>query len=179
MHRVIQYWQVIGFFFILISGTLFHFIYEWTGREPLVGLISPINESVWEHLKLVLYPTLLFSIFEYLAIGHILNNYLSAKIISILASTIIIVVLFYSYTYLLGRNYLFLDILTFIIGTAVGQILSYTILTTNPLPGDVPKVLLILLLLLIFLFTFFTFYPPRLPIFKSSPDGTYGIYHFR
>jgi hypothetical protein len=92
---------------------------------------------------------------------------------------IFIVIIFYSYTYLLGRNYLVLDILSFIIGTALGQLASYTVLTAKPLGKQITSASLIVLSILIFLFSFFTFYPPRLPIFKNRPDGTYGAYHFK
>jgi hypothetical protein len=41
-----------------LVGTAWHFLYTWL-PNPLVGLIAPINESVWEHLKLLFWPFLL------------------------------------------------------------------------------------------------------------------------
>ena len=38
---------------VLISGVLLHFAYEWSGNNPLVGAFSAVNESTWEHLKLI------------------------------------------------------------------------------------------------------------------------------
>lgn len=52
----------IGFFFCLILGSLSHFFYQWSGNTPAVGLFSPVNESAWEHMKLVFFPVLLYAI---------------------------------------------------------------------------------------------------------------------
>jgi hypothetical protein len=49
----------LGILFISLLGSLIHFLYDLSGKSLLVGLIAPINESVWEHLKLPLVPTLL------------------------------------------------------------------------------------------------------------------------
>lgn len=176
MDRIIGFWQIVGFFFIFIGGTLFHFLYDWTGRLKPVGLISPINESVWEHLKLVLYPTILFGIFEDLALKGAANNYVTAKAASIVVTMLAIIIIFYSYTYVLGRHYLFLDILTFAIAIALGQYVSYLLLTSPKLPVWVTSVAIWILLILIFIFSLFTLYPPKLPIFKNEQDGSYGIY---
>jgi len=37
-------------------GSLFHFIYEWSNCLSVVGIIGAVNESVWEHLKILLWP---------------------------------------------------------------------------------------------------------------------------
>jgi hypothetical protein len=41
---------------IVIAGTLLHFVYGWSGQNALAGLVSPVNESVWEHTKLLVVP---------------------------------------------------------------------------------------------------------------------------
>ena len=48
-----------GTIFVLITGVISHFVYEWSGNNRLVGLFFPTNESVWEHMKLCFYPYLL------------------------------------------------------------------------------------------------------------------------
>ena len=42
----------------IIGGSALHFLYSAL-PNPLTALIAPVNESVWEHLKLLYYPTLL------------------------------------------------------------------------------------------------------------------------
>ncbi len=41
-----------------LAGGLLHFGYSLC-QTPLVGLVCPVNESVWEHLKLLYWPYLL------------------------------------------------------------------------------------------------------------------------
>ena len=36
-----------GLVFSAVLGTLSHFFYEWSGQNPVVALVSPINESTW------------------------------------------------------------------------------------------------------------------------------------
>lgn len=54
---------IIGILFVLVTGTLSHFLYDWSGRLPVVGLFAPVNESVWEHMKLLFFPMLLYALF--------------------------------------------------------------------------------------------------------------------
>ena len=56
MYRRLNIFLIIGAVFTIITGTLLHFVYEWSGESLLVGIFSPINESVWEHLKLLFFP---------------------------------------------------------------------------------------------------------------------------
>ena len=41
-----------------VLGTAAHFFYDWF-PTPLIGLFTPVNESIWEHLKLLFWPTIL------------------------------------------------------------------------------------------------------------------------
>ena len=45
-------WEVSGVLFILAIGSALHFVFEWTGEFTLVAPFVPVNESVWEHLKM-------------------------------------------------------------------------------------------------------------------------------
>ena len=47
----------ITFFAALALGVLLHFLYAWL-PNPLTALVSPVRESLWEHLKLLFYPLL-------------------------------------------------------------------------------------------------------------------------
>lgn len=58
-------YEVYGVLFTAATGTLLHFVYEWSGSAVIVGLFAPVNESVWEHIKLLFFPGLLFSVWDY------------------------------------------------------------------------------------------------------------------
>lgn len=51
---------VTGFLFVGILGTLFHFVYDWCRQARLIGLFVPVNESTWEHMKLLFIPMLIY-----------------------------------------------------------------------------------------------------------------------
>ena len=51
---------IIGVIFVSAAGTLLHFVYSWTGNNSIIGLFAPVNESTWEHMKLLYFPMLLF-----------------------------------------------------------------------------------------------------------------------
>ena len=56
-------YTIAGLIFVLITGTLAHFAYEWSGCNRLLGLFFPVSESTWEHMKLIFFPLLLYSLF--------------------------------------------------------------------------------------------------------------------
>ena len=64
MHRKIKYLHWAGFLFVAAAGSLLHFLYEYSGQNPLAACISPVNESTWEHLKLLFFPYLVFLFVE-------------------------------------------------------------------------------------------------------------------
>ena len=101
-NRISQYplktLEGISFLIASLLGTLFHFVYEWSGDNFFVGLFFPVNESTWEHLKLVFIPILLVSVLEYFISEIPRNDYPCIKLRSALLAMLIIVVLFYTYT---------------------------------------------------------------------------------
>ena len=64
------------FIFISVLGVLLHFTYEWFGDNAVVGLFSAVNESTWEHLKLLFFPIMLLTILEVLLRGNMLPDQL-------------------------------------------------------------------------------------------------------
>ncbi len=93
-----------AFFVIALLGTLGHFIYEWTNNNYIVGLFFPVSESIWEHLKLIFYPTLIFSAAEYFLWEEKPQNYISAVTKSVIEGMAFIVIIYYLYSGIIGRN---------------------------------------------------------------------------
>lgn len=165
------FYELVGMVFIIILGSLLHFTFEWSGSQPIVGLFSAVNESVWEHLKLAFWPALLFTLVEHLMLRKAVNNFAFAKTIGICLMVIIIPITFYSYTAVTGENVFVIDISSFVVAVVIGQLSSYKLLMYRKLPGSFNKVSLIALVLLGLAFALFTFYPPQLPIFKDPLTG--------
>ncbi len=168
-------YELAGIVFIVIIGSLLHFTFELSGHQPVVGVFSAVNESVWEHLKLGFWPALVWAVIEYRSIKKSTNNFFFAKTVGIYMIPIVIPILFYSYTAVLGESLLVIDILTFVVAVIVGQLVSYKLLTYRRLPNILNKISLIALVLLGIAFVLFTFYPPHLPLFRDPVTGEYGI----
>ena len=120
--------HIIGIFFTFILGTLLHFTYEWSGNNPAVGFFSAVNESTLEHLKMIFVPFFLFSIFEYFTYGKDISGFIITKALSVSIGIITIVFAFYLYTWIVGTNFLWMDIAIFILGIVVAYFLSYKLL---------------------------------------------------
>ena len=102
MKKSISFWQMLGFIFTGVGGTLLHFLYDWTGQNPVVGAFSAVNESIWEHMKLLFFPMLVFSFLEYTRVGKDYPNFWCVKLFGSALGILAIPVLYYTYTGALG-----------------------------------------------------------------------------
>ena len=103
-------WQVGGFVFTSVLGTLLHFLYDICGESIILAPFSAVNESPWEHMKILFIPMLIFAFIENKFIGNRYPDLFSAKLLGILMGLILIPVLFYSYTGIIGRSIDFINI---------------------------------------------------------------------
>ena len=165
--------EIISTIFIIISGILLHFIFEWSNNNTLVATFSPVNESVWEHLKLLFFPMLITTIIIYFYEGKNFLNYLCAKVLGIIVSIFFTITFFYTYTGIIGINYAILDISSFFIAVILGQYEAYRKMKLKSSCNK--KIAIIILLGLYVGFLIFTFFPPHIPLFKDPITGTFGI----
>lgn len=174
MNKSLFKWEFYGVFIMFIFFSLFHFTYELTGFK-FFALFSAVNESVWEHLKIGFYAGLLFYFVEYSFIGKYSPNFLPAKALALYVIPVFIMITFYGYTSILGRHYLWLDILIAFLSCVAAQIVSYSIISSKNDFSEFSKTAIILILLGIVVFTLFTFYPPRIPLFFDKSNNKFGI----
>lgn len=167
--KAIKGWCIACAIFMCVMGSLFHFVYEWSGNNCFVGIFTPVSESVWEHLKLSFYPLLLFSVVDWHYLKDISRNYFLSKAVGVLTCNLFIVVVFYAYTFFTGKSMVWVDISLFFIGCIISQIVSYKLYTYRNLGVNFNILGFVLISLSIMLFTYFTFNPPiSLGIFRSS-----------
>lgn len=158
--------NIIAFIVIGALGAIFHFVYEWTGENYIIGFVFPVNESTWEHLKMIFYPTVIYSIAEYFTQSFKPKNYLSAVAISIFSGKLTTVTLFYLYTGVLGFNVDFLNIVIYYISIIVLLTVKNRIIKSEKYSSKNASLLSgIYLLLCAFLFAIWTYNPPSLGIF--------------
>lgn len=106
--------ELVSFVIASALGVLFHFMYEWTGENAIAGLFFPINESIWEHLKLIFFPVFLLALIEYFILDIRYENFLFIKFLSVLLGMAVTIILFYTYTGIYGKNNDVLNILIYI-----------------------------------------------------------------
>jgi hypothetical protein len=172
--RKLLLWEITGAFIIIVAGTLLHSAYHNTNYW-LFALISPVNESVWEHLKIGIWPVFFFAIIEYPFIKSCTRNFLEAKVAQAYTTSIATLIIFYSYTYFLGFNLLPLDILTFVLAVIIGQCVSYLLLTSNELDEFFGHLALSALYIMVSVLVYATYFPLHYPMFMDTMTGTYGI----
>jgi len=168
-------YELIGMMFIILLGSALHFTFEISGKSPLVGVFSAVNECVWEHLKLAFWPALLYMFIEYAPLKKPANNFLFAKTAGACLMIVLIPIVFYSYTAVTGESIFAIDISTFVVAVVIGQLLSFKLLSYKKLSENYNRISIILLVLLALAFALFTFYPPQLPIFRDPITGKYGF----
>ncbi|MDM8310900.1 DUF6512 family protein [Clostridium cadaveris] len=170
-------WIIVGIPALFFIGSLMHFIYDLTGKSYFIGAFSPINESVWEHSKMIVIPMIDWWSLYYLFCGSTYNidrdKWFMSLIISLISSIIIMIAFFYTYSSALGCELLWVDILDLFLSLAVGQLLGLHYYNYGTAVNI--NISLIILVSIVLLFIIFTFYPPHIPMFKDSITGKYGI----
>lgn len=167
MYRRLNIFLIIGAVFTIITGTLLHFVYEWSGESLFVGIFSPINESVWEHLKLLFFPMSVWILIGYFIFEKKFKTYIPSAVIGILSGMILIPMWFYTYTVFTGKPILFLDILSFIISVCVAFFITAHLIKNYNIPYLTPKLGFLIWDIIFALFIIFTLYQPDFPLFIS------------
>lgn len=165
--------EILSTIFIMILGTILHFTYEWFNNNVVVGAFSAVNESTWEHLKLLFFPMLLTTIIGYILFKKDITNYLCAKTRGIIAALAFIIIFFYTYTGIIGTNFAILDIGSFFIAVILGEYVTYKSINSKPYCNNI--IAIIILLILFTFFIAFTFLPPHIGLFKDPISGMFGI----
>ena len=168
----IRNYQIFSTIFVCILGTLLHFTYQLSGENSIMASFSAVNESVWEHLKLLFFPMLLTTIIGYFSIGKSVPNFLCSKMIGIITAMLFTVIFFYTYSGILGKNIAIIDISSFFVATILGEYVAYKLMNSTFKCNN--KIAIFALILIAICFVTFTYFTPELGIFKDSITGQYG-----
>ncbi len=174
MKRSIGLWQLFGFAFTSLCGTLLHFLYDWTGGSAWIAPFSGVNESTFEHMKLLFWPMLLYAIAQSLFFREN-ASFWCIKLRGILLGLGLIPVLFYTYNGVIGKSPDFINIAIFFLSAAIAYAYETRALSSESTPCRSPKSAILILCAIGLLFVLFTFCTPTLAIFRDPITGTYGI----
>ena len=174
MKRSITLWQIIGFAFVSLGGTLLHYVYQWTGRSPVTAVISGVNESTWEHMKLLFFPLLLYALFEHTLFEE-REDFWCVKLVGTLAGLLLIPGLYYTANGAFGKTPDWLNISFFFVAAALVFLLEGWLFSLKAVPCKHSWVPILVLTGIALLFAFFTFSPPEIPLFRDPLTGGYGV----
>ena len=183
MKRRLIIWEVGSFFWVTLAGSAFHFSFELSEFWTPLALISSVNESTWEHLKMYFWPGLIYALVQYTYTRDIANNYWLAKLGSLIMTPIGIVISFYGYLAitlpLYGKGFFELDLMTMVVGLTLGSITAYKIMISPKLDKPSKNTVIAGYLILVAMFSTFTYYPPKIFLFENyfgyEYRGEYGI----
>ena len=167
------FWQAAGFALVTFGGTILHFLYDWTGESSLISPFSGVNESTWEHMKLLFWPLFLFALVQRLFFED-QENYWCVKLAEILLGLVLIPVLFYTYNGALGKSPDWVNIAIFYITALLVFLFEWWAFQKDRLPCKYPVLAFAAICLIGAAFVVFTFAPPQIPLFQDPITGTYG-----
>ncbi len=173
MKKAVWLWQLVGFAVTSLGGTLLHFLYEWTGSVWIVPF-SGVNESTWEHMKLLYWPTFIFAVIQsFFFKGY--EAFWCVKLRGTILGLSVIPILFYTYNGVIGRSPDWINIAIFFISAAIAYIYETRQLNYEASRCRSKRLAFILLCVIGVLFIIFTFLTPEIDVFKDPLTNTYGI----
>lgn len=170
--KKVKFWSVIGIFLI---SFLCHFLYDWFPNS-LFSIFFPVNESIWEHMKIIFSAILIFSPIEYFILKkkniHF-NNFLLSNVMMEISGIIIYLIIFIPLYLMIGENMIISIGLLFIVYGIV-EIIGYYFLNLKPIKyqGYIATFIIIIMYII---FSYFTYQPPKNFLFYDIKEEKYGI----
>lgn len=175
MNKKVLKYELIGFVFTCVAGTILHFVFEWSGENAFAGLFAPVNESVWEHMKLLFFPYFAYAIYERIVFDKDKFNVFFAKYTGIVIGIVVTIGIFYLSQAIAEQDISWVNIASFFVGVAVAYLVSYCLINSSIGNGFPNGICLAWFIITAIIFFLFTFYPPIVNLFEDPQNFTYGI----
>ena len=168
--------KIIGAIVIFALTILFHFLYDWF-PNTIFSILFPVNESIWEHMKLLYSGIIAWGLIEYFILkkqNMKKDNYWYQLFLTAVTS-IPLYLIIYLPLYTIFKENIFISIGLLILVIILEQIFSYYLLKNNTKKETLNKVSIILIVLGYIVFTSLTYNPPKNYIFYDTQENIYGI----
>lgn len=161
---------------LFLVGSIFHFIFNWFGSPFFLAPFFPVNESIWEHTKLLVFPLFLF----YLVYYYLYKNkyfldkeiWFTSLLMSLISSVLIMIIFYYTYSGILGKNISIINIFSLLLALLVGQLIGLRTYKNGKKLSF--KSLLFFFSFLFLFYLIMTFYPFKIPIFYDMNSHKYS-----
>lgn len=170
-------YEIIGAILVCILAPMFHFTYEWSGENFFVGIISAVNESVWEHTKIIYFPFLFYTIVEYFIVKPDFWRFFCAKTVSLAFISVVTMAFFYTYTGIFGAELLAVDIACTFVWVILAFVISYKLYYSAYQMERYKPLFLLLFFGQLAIQVLFTPFAAQigLPLFMDSETGVFGF----
>ena len=169
--KKIKIMSIIGTFLLAF---LTHFLYDWFPNS-IFSIFFPVNESIWEHMKMLFTTILLYEIIEFILFKKTnieVNNFLFASFIVAILSIPIYLIIFLPIYYKIGENMIITLIIMFITIFII-QTIKYKIFNSKELQFNVLSFVSIIIVYICF--GLLTYYPPEYDLFFDTEEEKYGV----
>ena len=167
--------EISGAVFVSIVAVILHFLYDISGRQMWAAVFYSVNESIWEHIKIFTLPYVLWGFVELCCVRVSFRRFFTAKVIGLYFLLTAIPGFYYTYTFLIGRSIIWIDVSCGFVFTAIAFVISYRLIAYAPVIEKYYKLCVILLFVYYLMMGYFTFIPPQLELFRDPITGDYGL----
>ncbi len=155
--------SILGFAFTFAVAVAMTYMPKYLPDTQATKILLPANSSVWEGLKLMFWPSLIFFALQFTVFGHRDADHLPATAMSLTTGIVSVLAFYYIAKGAIGIE---MPYSALIFGTAITFISSYLVMRGEKLAKNVAIVAGgILYIDLIAMFVAFTFYAPDINLF--------------
>ncbi len=155
-----------------------HFLYD-IFPNTLFSIFFPVNESIWEHMKMIYTTILLYGIFEYFLLSKFdlnKNNFFLTLFLKASFSIPIYLIVYLPIYYRFGENMIITLLLLFLVLFFVHYIGSKILFIKEIKYQNVFA--FIFTILGFILFAYFTYRPLHISLFFDPQNEKYGIHEY-
>lgn len=168
--------ELLGAVVVSAMAVIFHNLYELSDRNFYVGLISATNESVFEHVKIIFFPYLIWTVLEYLLLKpRDYQKFFATKLIVLCVISSLVVVFYYTYVGIIGYNIMAVDITSAFVYVIIGFVWSYNWITSQNTVGAWFWWAVVLALVFCIGIVYFSIEQPKIPLFYDTESKIYGM----
>lgn len=157
--------KIVMVIFLFLLSFLWHFVYDWF-PSVVTSLFFPVNESIWEHMKIIYFVILIGSIIEKN------KNYYLRLLVKPVVGVLFYLIVFIPLYLIFGESFI-ISVLLMLITYIVVELLDIKLNSIEELRIVVLPIVIIILIIILFILL--TYYPPHNFLFFDSIKLGYGI----
>lgn len=169
---VLEAW---GAIFTFAAASLLHFSYQLSGGAVWAILFGSVNESVWEHVKIMAMPYIAWAVAEVAILQPPVKKLVVAKAAGLYAMSLLLIGFFYLYSGILGHSVLAVDIISAMLWAALAHVISYRLMNLSFRAADWFAAAAFALTLFAAMYLTFSINPPKWNLFEDPLTGLYGL----